>query len=56
MTHATFEYLFLDAMYIKVNENHHSVQEAVYIAQGVHEDGFHENIGFMVADAESTKT
>jgi len=56
LTHATFEYLFLDAMYIKVNENHHSVQKAVYIAQGVREDGFREIIGFMVADVESTKT
>lgn len=56
LTNATFEYLFLAAMYIKVNENHHSVQKAAYIAQGVCDDGFREIIGFMVADVDSTKT
>lgn len=56
LTYATFKYLFLDAMYIKVDENHHTVQKAVYIAQGVREDGYRDIVGFMIADVESTQT
>lgn len=56
LTHTQFNYVFLDAMYIKVVENHHTVQKAVYIALGVREDGFREIIGFKIADVESTET
>lgn len=56
LTHDVFSYVFADAMYIKVRENHKVVSKAVYIAQGIRTDGFRELIGFMVADVESLET
>ena len=48
-----FPYLYADALYVKVRENQKIVSKAVYIAQGVREDGFRELVGFKVADVES---
>lgn len=49
----TYRYLYVDAMYIKVREDHRVVSKAVYIAQAVNADNFREIVGFMVSDAES---
>lgn len=56
LTGNKFQYLFIDAMYIKVHEDHRVVQKAVYIAMGVLENGMREIVGFMVSDVESTAT
>ena len=53
LTHSTFRYVFVDAMYIKVREHRHVVSKAVYIALGINEDNRREILGFMVADEES---
>ncbi|MFV8772774.1 IS256 family transposase [Aerococcus urinaeequi] len=56
LTYANFIYLFLDAMYINVIENHHSVKKAVYIAQGVRADGYRDIVVFWITDVESAQT
>ncbi|WP_275431563.1 IS256 family transposase [Salinicoccus roseus] len=48
-----YRYLYVDAMYIKVRENHRVVSKAVYIAQGINEGNFREVLGFMVSEEES---
>lgn len=48
-----FRYVYVDAMYIDVRENHRIVSKAVYIAQGVNDDDYREIIGFMVSGNES---
>lgn len=48
-----YRYVYVDAMHIKVRENHSIVSKAVYIAQGVNDDDYREIIGFMVSGAES---
>ncbi|AMB99845.1 transposase [Aerococcus urinaehominis] len=53
LTHTNFRYVYVDAMYIKVRENHRSVFKGVYIAQGINDDNRREIIGFMIADNES---
>lgn len=53
LTDRTYRYVYVDAMYIKVRENHRVVSKAVYIAQGVNELNKREIIGFKVSDEES---
>lgn len=53
LTHSTFRYIFVDAMYIKVREHHRVVSKAVYIAVGVNEYNRRELIGFKISDEES---
>lgn len=48
-----YQYVYVDAMYIKVRENHRVVSKAVYIAQGVSTENFRELLGFMVSGEES---
>ncbi|AQL55576.1 IS256 family transposase [Abyssicoccus albus] len=55
LTHTNYQYLYVDAMYIKVRENHKVVPKAVYIAQGVTENGYRELIGFKISEEESHK-
>lgn len=54
LTHSRFDYMYVDAMYIKVRENSRIVSKAVYIAQGINEDNKREILGFMIDDEEST--
>jgi len=56
LTKQTYRYVYVDAMYIKVREDHRIVSKAVYIAQGVNENNKREIIGFKVADVESKET
>lgn len=56
LTDHTYRYVYVDAMYIKVREDHQIVSKAVYIAQGVNEDNRREIIGFKVANSESKET
>lgn len=51
-----FDFLYVDAMYIKVRENQRVVSKAVYIAQGITKDQRREIIGFMVSGQESTES
>lgn len=53
LTHHTYRYVYVDAMYIKVREHHRIVSKAVYIAQGVTEFNKREVIGFTVSVEES---
>lgn len=55
LTQHTYRYVYVDAMYIKVRENHRIVSKAVYIAIGINEKNRKEIIGFKVAGAESTE-
>lgn len=48
-----YDYLYVDAMYIKVRENGRVVSKAVYIAQGVTKQHYREILGFMVSGVES---
>lgn len=53
LTDITYRYVYVDAMYIKVREDHRVVSKAVYIAMGVNEKNRREIIGFKVAEEES---
>jgi transposase-like protein len=48
-----YQYVFVDAMYIKVREHQRVVSKAVYIALGVNEQNKREIIGLSVNHAES---
>lgn len=45
-------YLFIDATYLKVREDHRYVNKAVFLAAGIREDGFLEVLGVRMADSE----
>lgn len=49
-----YDYVYVDAMYIKVREEHRVVSKAVYIAQGINTEKYREILGFMISDQEST--
>lgn len=51
-----FPYLYVDAMYIKVREQHRVVSKAVHIAIGVNEQGQREIIGLMLSHVESKES
>lgn len=51
-----YRYIYVDAMYVKVRENHRVVSKAVYIAIGVNDENKREIIGFNVSDEESCET
>lgn len=51
-----YDYLYVDAMYIKVRENHRVISKAVYIAQAVTTEQTREIVGFMVSGQESTES
>lgn len=55
LTHTTFDYVSVDAMYTKVREDHRIVSKAIYIAVGIRPDGFREVLGFDVMSEESTE-
>lgn len=48
-----YDYLYVDATYIKVVENGRSVSKAIYIAQAVDTEGFRDLVGFWIAGNES---
>ncbi len=48
-----YQYVYVDAMYIKVREYHKVVSKAVYIALGVNSEDRREILGFKVADTET---
>ncbi len=48
-----YQYIYVDAMYIKVREYHKVVSKAVYIALGVNNQDRREILGFMVANTET---
>lgn len=48
-----FNYIYVDAMYIKVREHHKIVSKAVYIALGVNEKNQREILGLKVDHSES---
>src|SRR5262245_12296552 len=49
---ASYPYLWLDALYLKVRQNHRIVSQAVVIAVGVRETGEREVLGFAVGASE----
>lgn len=51
-----YDYLYVDAMYIKVRENHRIVSKAVYIAQAVTQTDYRDIVGFMISGNESYET
>lgn len=48
-----YNYIYVDAMYIKVREYHKVVSKAVYIALGVNSEDRREILGFRVTNTES---
>lgn len=48
-----FEYVFVDAMYIKVREYNKVVSKAVYIATALDSEGYRHVLGLQVSHAES---
>lgn len=53
LNHQYYNYVYADALYIKVREYHKVVSKAVYIALGVNSEDKREIIGFKVTNAES---
>lgn len=53
LDHQPFIYLWLDATYIHVRENHQVVSKAVVIATGVRVDGHREVLGVDIGDSEN---
>lgn len=49
---ASYPYLWLDALYVKVRQNHRIVNQAVVIGIGVRETGEREIVGFAVGASE----
>jgi transposase-like protein len=49
---ATYPYLWLDALYLKVRQNHRIVSQAVVIAIGVKETGERKILGFDIGASE----
>ena len=52
LDHQEFPYVFLDATYLHVRDNHHVTSKAVVIATGVRADGHREILGLDVGDSE----
>jgi putative transposase len=52
LDHGRFPYVFLDATYLHVRDDHHVVSKACVIATGVREDGHREVLGITVGDSE----
>lgn len=52
LDHTSFPYLYLDATYLHVRDEHHVVSKAVVIAIGVSAEGHREILGFGVGDSE----
>ncbi|MDE1549319.1 IS256 family transposase [Jeotgalibaca caeni] len=50
---ADYSYVYADAMYIKVREDHRVVSKAVYIAIAINGENQREVIGFKVASSET---
>ena len=50
--HAAYLYVWLDALYLKVRQNHRIVSQAVVIAVGVRETGERDVLGFAVGASE----
>jgi putative transposase len=50
LDHQEFPYVFLDATYLHVRDNHHVTSKAVVIATGVRADGHREILGLDVGD------
>jgi transposase-like protein len=53
LDHIGFVYLWLDATYVHVRENHQVVSKAVVIATGLRADGRREVLGIDVGDSEN---
>ncbi len=53
LDHQPFVYLWLDATYVHVRENHQVVSKAVVIATGLRADGYREVLGVDVGDSEN---
>jgi putative transposase len=52
LDHARFPYVYLDATYLHVRDDHHVVSKAAVIATGVRDDGHREVLGISVGDSE----
>jgi len=52
LDHTSFPFIYLDATYLHVRDDHHVVSKAVVIATGVSAEGLREVLGFGVGDSE----
>ena len=52
LDHTGFPFVYLDATYLHVRDDHHVVSKAVVIATGVSAEGMREVLGFDVGDSE----
>lgn len=53
LDHQPFVYVWLDATYVHVRENHQVVSKAIVIATGLRADGHREVLGVDVGDSEN---
>ena len=53
LDHQPFVYVWLDATYVHVRENHQVVSKAIVIATGLRADGHREVLGLDVGDSEN---
>jgi len=52
----TYSFIIVDAIYVKVREEHRIKSKAFFLAIGINNDGHKEIIGFDIYDAEKTST
>jgi len=50
-----YPFIFMDAIYYKIRENHQIVNKAAYIVLGVNLEGYKEILGIWVGESESSK-
>jgi putative transposase len=53
LDHQAFPYVWLDATYVHVRENHQVISKAIVIATGLRADGHREVLGLDVGDSEN---
>lgn len=52
LDHIAFPYVYLDATYLHVRDDHHVVSKAVIVATGITADGNREVLGLDIGDSE----
>lgn len=52
---AVYPFIFLDAIYYKIHENHQIVTKAAYVVLDINLDGYKEILGIWIGENESSK-
>lgn len=52
---AVYPFVFMDAIYYKIRENHQIITKAAYVVLGVNLEGYKEILGIWIGENESSK-